>query len=34
MGTYDLLAEDCDHDTLAEEYEVDLSEPLEWTLTP
>ena len=34
MGTYDLLAEDCDHNTLAEEYEVDLSEPLEWTLTP
>ena len=34
MGTYDLLAEDCDHDTLAEEYEVNLFKPLEWTLTP
>ncbi len=34
MGTYDLRAEDCDHDTLAEEYEVDISEALEWTLTP
>ncbi len=34
MGTYDLLAEDCDHDTLAEEYEVDIFEALEWTLTP
>lgn len=34
MDTYDLLAEDCDHNTLAEEYEVDIFEPLEWTLTP
>ncbi|MDY6874988.1 MAG: hypothetical protein SWK90_02120 [Chloroflexota bacterium] len=34
MGTYDLLAEDCDRNALAEEYEVDLSVALEWTLTP
>jgi len=34
MDTYDLKAEDCDHSILAEEYEVDIFEPLEWTLTP
>jgi len=33
-GTYDLLAEDCDYNTLAEEYGVDIFEALEWTIGP
>jgi len=34
VGTYDLLAEDCDYNTLAEEYGVDIFEALEWTIGP
>ncbi len=30
--TYDLQAADCDGETLTEEYEVDLTEDLTWTL--
>jgi len=30
--TYDLQAEDCDGEVLTEEYEVDLTEDLTWTL--
>ena len=29
---YDLQAADCDGDVLSEEYEVDLTEDLTWTL--
>jgi serine protease Do len=32
-GTYDLLLEDCNQETLAEEYELDLTQPLVYTLT-
>ena len=31
-GTYDLQAADCEAETLTEEYEVDLSEDLTWSL--
>lgn len=31
-NTYDLMAADCDDNTLIEEYEVDVSDNLEWTL--
>lgn len=32
-GTYDLLAEDCDGETLEEQLEVDISEDITWTLS-
>lgn len=32
-NTYDLQAADCDDNSLIEEYEVDLSDHLEWTLS-
>ena len=31
-GTYDLRVDDCDNETLTEEYEVDLTEDLTWEL--
>jgi hypothetical protein len=32
-GTYDVLLQDCDQNTLGEEYEVDLAQGLVYTLT-
>jgi len=34
IGSYDLLAENCDHDTLEEKYDVNISGALEWTVNP
>ena len=31
-GTYDIMARDCDDEIMAEEYEVDLSSDMTWTL--
>lgn len=31
-GTYDLMAQDCDENTLAEEYEVEITDDITWTL--
>jgi hypothetical protein len=31
-GLYDLQAADCDGETLTEEYEVDLTDDLTWTI--
>ncbi len=31
-GTYDLMAQDCDENTLAEEYNVDIKNDITWTL--
>lgn len=31
-GTYDLMAQDCDENTLAEEYAVEINDDITWTL--